>query len=212
MIRRPPRSTLFPYTTLFRSPRCRGAFPRHVGIVPHELLQRASHDLARVRLDVDEPSLDRRGHLVARAAGDRIMELASDQRPPGELEQRPSVAPADAVPTRQGGERLRVSLEPQLQQGVPPLERQPRAVHALQRPGVAVGPPELTRVDRDRGPLPTRSPPPPPPPPRPPAPPPEKFFGPGMRPAVPGFRGPRLSPQMGRFGLRALGAGPRDTP
>src|SRR3712207_8858924 len=24
MIRRPPRSTLFPYTTLFRSPRCRG--------------------------------------------------------------------------------------------------------------------------------------------------------------------------------------------
>src|SRR6266536_6514529 len=27
MIRRPPRSTLFPYTTLFRSPRCRGAAP-----------------------------------------------------------------------------------------------------------------------------------------------------------------------------------------
>src|SRR5437588_3498357 len=25
MIRRPPRSTLFPYTTLFRSPRCRSA-------------------------------------------------------------------------------------------------------------------------------------------------------------------------------------------
>src|SRR2546422_8343776 len=25
MIRRPPRSTLFPYTTLFRSPGCRGA-------------------------------------------------------------------------------------------------------------------------------------------------------------------------------------------
>src|SRR5215216_7806681 len=27
MIRRPPRSTLFPYTTLFRSPTCRGASP-----------------------------------------------------------------------------------------------------------------------------------------------------------------------------------------
>src|SRR3712207_8030444 len=26
MIRRPPRSTLFPYTTLFRSPNCRGPF------------------------------------------------------------------------------------------------------------------------------------------------------------------------------------------
>src|SRR5260370_21976007 len=28
MIRRPPRSTLFPYTTLFRSPRPAGAVPR----------------------------------------------------------------------------------------------------------------------------------------------------------------------------------------
>src|SRR5256885_12919918 len=27
MIRRPPRSTLFPYTTLFRSPRCRASPP-----------------------------------------------------------------------------------------------------------------------------------------------------------------------------------------
>src|SRR5258708_29390484 len=37
MIRRPPRSTLFPYTTLFRSQRRRGAFARHAGerqIVP----------------------------------------------------------------------------------------------------------------------------------------------------------------------------------
>src|SRR5256885_7564699 len=30
MIRRPPRSTLFPYTTLFRSPHCLAALP-----VPH---------------------------------------------------------------------------------------------------------------------------------------------------------------------------------
>src|SRR5438105_7144761 len=29
MIRRPPRSTLFPYTTLFRSPNWPGAEPRH---------------------------------------------------------------------------------------------------------------------------------------------------------------------------------------
>src|SRR5437016_10315199 len=31
MIRRPPRSTLFPYTTLFRSPRVRGLFWRFFG-------------------------------------------------------------------------------------------------------------------------------------------------------------------------------------
>src|SRR2546430_12767503 len=34
MIRRPPRSTLFPYTTLFRSARLNGAF---CGLVPIEL-------------------------------------------------------------------------------------------------------------------------------------------------------------------------------
>src|SRR3712207_7105245 len=32
MIRRPPRSTLFPYTTLFRSPRC-PLFPRPGGVL-----------------------------------------------------------------------------------------------------------------------------------------------------------------------------------
>src|SRR2546425_8978033 len=31
MIRRPPRSTLFPYTTLFRSRRCRAGIPELVG-------------------------------------------------------------------------------------------------------------------------------------------------------------------------------------
>src|SRR3712207_8593884 len=31
MIRRPPRSTLFPYTTLFRSRRCKAGFSRDLG-------------------------------------------------------------------------------------------------------------------------------------------------------------------------------------
>src|SRR5258706_4637553 len=35
MIRRPPRSTLFPYTTLFRSPRCRSANARSSGFQPN---------------------------------------------------------------------------------------------------------------------------------------------------------------------------------
>src|SRR3712207_7045292 len=33
MIRRPPRSTLFPYTTLFRSPTTRGSSRRRHGVV-----------------------------------------------------------------------------------------------------------------------------------------------------------------------------------
>src|SRR5688572_32093003 len=36
MIRRPPRSTLFPYTTLFRSPR-----PHECGVAPHVEEQQA---------------------------------------------------------------------------------------------------------------------------------------------------------------------------
>src|SRR3712207_9048404 len=48
MIRRPPRSTLFPYTTLFRSPFGRGqggrqglqGGPAPLGLVSHQLLER----------------------------------------------------------------------------------------------------------------------------------------------------------------------------
>src|SRR5256885_11140453 len=39
MIRRPPRSTLFPYTTLFRSAAAAGV-PDHAGVVAHD-----QHDL-----------------------------------------------------------------------------------------------------------------------------------------------------------------------
>src|SRR5256886_4158313 len=35
MIRRPPRSTLFPYTTLFRSPLCRRSRARRAGATAH---------------------------------------------------------------------------------------------------------------------------------------------------------------------------------
>src|SRR5438874_3651616 len=40
MIRRPPRSTLFPYTTLFRSPRCRRR--RRVGVAARAALGRGA--------------------------------------------------------------------------------------------------------------------------------------------------------------------------
>src|SRR3712207_6887586 len=44
MIRRPPRSTLFPYTTLFRSPR------RQPGVQDHDVVQR-SRRAARMTTD-----------------------------------------------------------------------------------------------------------------------------------------------------------------
>src|SRR2546422_1948745 len=46
MIRRPPRSTLFPYTTLFRSP---DPAPRHVHDAGERLVVRGVRDQAQVR-------------------------------------------------------------------------------------------------------------------------------------------------------------------
>src|SRR5256885_5230604 len=55
MIRRPPRSTLFPYTTLFRSERARAAVDAEgldrirqaAGLQPAEARQRRNHGLRR---------------------------------------------------------------------------------------------------------------------------------------------------------------------
>src|SRR5206468_11031686 len=47
MIRRPPRSTLFPYTTLFRSRAALGRLKYGRGVAMHE-----RHRRARVRVDV----------------------------------------------------------------------------------------------------------------------------------------------------------------
>src|SRR5215203_1116658 len=53
MIRRPPRSTLFPYTTLFRSGRCCGA----------DRLASQDGGACRVRLDADLSAATRRRGL-----------------------------------------------------------------------------------------------------------------------------------------------------
>src|SRR5256885_3730647 len=60
MIRRPPRSTLFPYTTLFRS-----SGQRHPLLLPH----REGLDASRrepVKLDLREPFFDAPGSLLLR--------------------------------------------------------------------------------------------------------------------------------------------------
>src|SRR2546422_8942777 len=47
MIRRPPRSTLFPYTTLFRSGRAGGGLPARVHVRPRQPLRRRRLHLPR---------------------------------------------------------------------------------------------------------------------------------------------------------------------
>src|SRR2546422_7759477 len=67
MIRRPPRSTLFPYTTLFRSPRtCIG--PRSVSWWPGERSRKASTSSwpCSSRSEEHTSELQSRLHLVCR--------------------------------------------------------------------------------------------------------------------------------------------------
>src|SRR5205085_12065290 len=61
MTLRPPRSTLFPYTTLFRSPRVRPSPPRPW---PEVRAQAAAHDIPAT----PRPSLPRWPHLRLAAA------------------------------------------------------------------------------------------------------------------------------------------------
>src|SRR2546426_5165714 len=83
MIRRPPRSTLFPYTTLFRS-RCDRTLDR-LGVAMALRLERWGHQLSGVsgQLDALSPlkTLER-GYAVARDAEGRVLRRVA-QFPPG---------------------------------------------------------------------------------------------------------------------------------
>src|SRR2546430_9362690 len=70
MIRRPPRSTLFPYTTLFRSRRCAGAAlhrPRAPPAVPRAVrVDRGAHGGGAVRSEEHTSELQSQSNLVCR--------------------------------------------------------------------------------------------------------------------------------------------------
>src|SRR5688572_32699627 len=66
MLPRPPRSTLFPYTTLFRSPWRHGAAP--VGDLPEQLAVRFAGDLRRRPVGRLRRRQRGRGRTVALAA------------------------------------------------------------------------------------------------------------------------------------------------
>src|SRR2546422_2838379 len=96
MIRRPPRSTLFPYTTLFRSPLNRGLFttasvPLTTTLSTAELLgvyreayagERAELllDLGRVRSEEHTSELQSRLHLVCRLLLEKKKNLTTTRR------------------------------------------------------------------------------------------------------------------------------------
>src|SRR3712207_6942917 len=66
MIRRPPRSTLFPYTTLFRSEHLRrrvSALPEHT-LLPPEPVLCAEYGVSRITLRRAVDGLVADGHLV----------------------------------------------------------------------------------------------------------------------------------------------------
>src|SRR5258705_6877270 len=75
MIRRPPRSTLFPYTTLFRSPRqalrlrhhpARPEPPRHVRLRGSALVASIEGEDADIRSEEHTSELQSLRHLVCR--------------------------------------------------------------------------------------------------------------------------------------------------
>src|SRR3712207_8726382 len=71
MIRRPPRSTLFPYTTLFRSCMARQRRPEvvRIRVAPRVRLEVVEHTLAKaLRAD---PPLEHRQHRFAFVVRDR---------------------------------------------------------------------------------------------------------------------------------------------
>src|SRR5947208_13381925 len=90
MIRRPPRSTLFPYTTLFRSPRSPArARPGHVpSVLPHQPGQTRSEEHTS---ELQSPD-----HLVCRLLLEKKKTTASTSTTPASS--RPSTV-RSAAPT-----------------------------------------------------------------------------------------------------------------
>src|SRR3712207_7415259 len=79
MIRRPPRSTLFPYTTLFRSPRRRGRDDlRQPEVGDFHPPLAVEQDVLRLDVAVDDPLLVRELQRVARSE-EHTSELQSRQ-------------------------------------------------------------------------------------------------------------------------------------
>src|SRR2546422_6988035 len=81
MIRRPPRSTLFPYTTLFRSLRCRSAAARRAATLLRTTSRRciSSTSSGWLRSEEHTSELQSRLHLVCRLLLEKKKESGRDE-------------------------------------------------------------------------------------------------------------------------------------
>src|SRR5256885_3748346 len=84
MIRRPPRSTLFPYTTLFRSgkPTCHRAYDEATALLAGDALQALAFEILARQ---DDPTRLKMLRLLARAIGVRSEEHTSELQSPCNL-------------------------------------------------------------------------------------------------------------------------------
>src|SRR6266576_4476321 len=121
------------------------AFTGDVGVVTRKTVEGAAGQLRGIRGDLDEPVVRGTRDGVSGRSRNRVVELRSHQRAPGRFQNWPAVASAGRRVSRERDQRLRHTLEPQLDLSVATFERCARAVYALQGPGVAVRPAELTR-------------------------------------------------------------------
>src|SRR5260370_12681131 len=85
MIRRPPRSTLFPYTTLFRSP------ITVVGAVAHPTVYQAERPVSLLEVLAEAGGL-------ANDAGDTVIVNRPAQEGPSDPTQPPAIGPGDPAP------------------------------------------------------------------------------------------------------------------
>ncbi len=120
-----------------------GGRARSIRIVADEVVHAAAHDLARQGFRTRESYVERARDGIADATRDRIMKLAAHQRSPREVDERSAIPTSPSGITRERSQRIGEPLQPQLDLGVAPLERGPRAVDSLERPRVPVRPPQL---------------------------------------------------------------------
>src|SRR2546429_7372430 len=85
MIRRPPRSTLFPYTTLFRSPKCQNEQANDWLKEQQDLLLPTHHFLVTFTLPSELRAIARSNqktiyNLLFRASAQALQQLAQDPR------------------------------------------------------------------------------------------------------------------------------------